>query len=159
MKKIGLLETFNVRAWSERDLVYRERERNISGVFALAVSDVSTPTKRNIELSVTPLRFAHMLWCVCINSILKYQIIWPFAFLITVFYKFSSGCKMPCVKMYSVYQWITHICEFYFFFTFLLFVCMCFKLIWRLLLISLFWTLLHVIVPGNLDLNMIFNHV
>ncbi len=40
-----------------------ERERNISGAFALAVSDWAerTPTKRNIERSVTPLRFAHML--------------------------------------------------------------------------------------------------
>ncbi len=40
-----------------------ERERNISGAFALAVSDWAErmPTKRNIKLSVTPLRFAHML--------------------------------------------------------------------------------------------------
>ncbi len=37
-----------------------ERERNISGVFDLAVNDwaVRTHTQRNIE----PLRFAHMLW-------------------------------------------------------------------------------------------------
>ncbi len=49
---------------SERDLsriwFNGERERNISGAFALAVSDwaESTPTKRNIERSVTaaPLR-------------------------------------------------------------------------------------------------------
>ncbi len=53
---------------SERDLSViwftGERERNISGVFALAVSDWAerTPTKQNIELSATPLRFAHMLW-------------------------------------------------------------------------------------------------
>ncbi len=41
-----------------------ERERNISGAFALAMSDWAerTHTERNIELSVTPLRFAHMLW-------------------------------------------------------------------------------------------------
>ncbi len=41
-----------------------ERERNISGAFALAVSDWAerTPKKQNIELSVTPLYFAHMLW-------------------------------------------------------------------------------------------------
>ncbi len=40
-----------------------ERERNIRGAFALAVSDWAErmPTKRNIELSVTPLRFVHML--------------------------------------------------------------------------------------------------
>ncbi len=40
-----------------------ERERSISKAFALAVSDWAerTPTKRNIELSVTLLRFAHML--------------------------------------------------------------------------------------------------
>ncbi len=38
-----------------------ERERNISGALALAVSDWAerTPIKRNIELSVTPLR-SHM---------------------------------------------------------------------------------------------------
>ncbi len=54
---------------SERDLsgiwFTVERERNISGVFALAVSNWAerTPTKQNIELSVTPLRFAHMI-CV-----------------------------------------------------------------------------------------------
>ncbi len=37
-----------------------ERERNISGAFALAVNDWAerTHTQRNIE----PLRFAHMLW-------------------------------------------------------------------------------------------------
>ncbi len=58
-KKCLLLETFNVRAWSELDL---EHERNISGAFALAASDWAerTSTKRNIELSVTPLRCAHM---------------------------------------------------------------------------------------------------
>ncbi len=41
-----------------------EREQNISWAFALAVSDWEerTSTKRNIELSVTPLRFVHMLW-------------------------------------------------------------------------------------------------
>ncbi len=40
-----------------------ERERNISGAFGLAVSDwvERTHTKRNIELSITLLRFAHML--------------------------------------------------------------------------------------------------
>ncbi len=53
---------------SERDLsriwFTGERERNISGAFALAVSawEECTPTKRNIDLSITPLRFAHMLW-------------------------------------------------------------------------------------------------
>ncbi len=37
-----------------------ERERNISGVFAMAVNDWEerTYTERNIE----PLHFAHMLW-------------------------------------------------------------------------------------------------
>ncbi len=37
-----------------------ERERNISGVFDLAVNDraVRTHTQRNIE----PLRFSHILW-------------------------------------------------------------------------------------------------
>ncbi len=46
---------------SERDLTLiwftAERERNISGAFALAVTDVAerTPTKRNIEPNVTPL--------------------------------------------------------------------------------------------------------
>ncbi len=29
-KKIGLLEKFNVRAWSERDLVYRERSASLT---------------------------------------------------------------------------------------------------------------------------------
>ncbi len=40
-----------------------ERERNISGAFALAVSDWAelTPTKRKIEQSVTPLR-SHALF-------------------------------------------------------------------------------------------------
>ncbi len=53
---------------SERDLsricFTGEREWNISGAFALAVSawEECTPTKWNIELSITPLRFAHMLW-------------------------------------------------------------------------------------------------
>ncbi len=53
---------------SERDLsgiwFTGERERNISRAFALAVNDWAerTPTKRNIELSATPLRFAHKLW-------------------------------------------------------------------------------------------------
>ncbi len=52
---------------SERDLsgiwFTGECEQNISGVFALAVSDWAErmPTKRNIERSVTPLCFAHML--------------------------------------------------------------------------------------------------
>ncbi len=46
---------------SERDLsgiwFTGERERNIRGVFALAVSDWTEhmPTKQNIELSVTPI--------------------------------------------------------------------------------------------------------
>ncbi len=33
--------------------------------YALTVSDWAerTPTERNIERSVTPLRFTHMLWC------------------------------------------------------------------------------------------------
>ncbi len=58
---------------SERDLsgiwFTGERERNISGAFALAVSDWAerTPTERNIERSVTPLRFAHVLWLTFIN--------------------------------------------------------------------------------------------
>ncbi len=51
---------------SEHDLsgiwLTGERERNISGEFALAVSDWAerTPTKRNIELSVTLLRSASL---------------------------------------------------------------------------------------------------
>ncbi len=55
-----LLDTFNVSAWSERDSVYGERNRNISGVFDLAVNDWAerTHTQRNIE----PLRFSHILW-------------------------------------------------------------------------------------------------
>ncbi len=41
---------------------------SVSGILAepaLTVSDWAerTPTERNIEQSVTPLRFAHMLWC------------------------------------------------------------------------------------------------
>ncbi len=53
---------------SERDLsriwFTGERERNFNGAFGLAVSDWAerTHTKWNIELSVTTLRFAHMLW-------------------------------------------------------------------------------------------------
>ncbi len=53
---------------SERDLsgiwFTGECEWNISGALALAVSDWAEcmPTKRNIELSVTLLCFAHMLW-------------------------------------------------------------------------------------------------
>ncbi len=46
----------------ERDLSViwftSERERNISGAIALAVSDWAERTPTN----VTPLRFAHMLW-------------------------------------------------------------------------------------------------
>ncbi len=40
-----------------------ERERN-SGVFDLAANDWAerAHTERNIELSVTPLRFSHILW-------------------------------------------------------------------------------------------------
>ncbi len=46
-----LLETFNVRAWSERIWFTGERERNISGAFDLAVNDWAerTHTERNIE--------------------------------------------------------------------------------------------------------------
>ncbi len=53
---------------SERDLsgiwLTGEHERNISGAFDLAVSDLAerTPTKRIIELSVTPRHSLALLW-------------------------------------------------------------------------------------------------
>ncbi len=53
---------------SERDLsriwFTGERERNISVRNIRNINDWAErmPTKQNIERSVTPLRFAHMLW-------------------------------------------------------------------------------------------------